>query len=206
MPYTIAVCLLKGGSGKTTTAVALAELAATAGRVTLVDCDSQGSACDWAALAAASGRPFRSTVIPMPKVRDLAHRLHSVSLGADLVVIDAPPPGDEAMARSVIEAASYVVIPVPPQRADLARVPHTMDIAREYGKPARAVLTMVRGGIAERDEAVTALAKLGVPVFDTELPLTVSVQRNYGLAPYGVLARYGYQLVNEIIQEARQNA
>ena len=206
MTYVISVSLLKGGAAKTTTAVAIAEQAAAAGRVTLVDCDPQGSAYDWSMLAAASGRPLRSTVVRMPKVTDLAQRLHSVSLGADLVVIDSPPPGLLAMAESVIEAASYVVIPVPPQRADLARVPATVDIARRHGKPARAVLTLVRTGLAERDGAVTALAELGVPVFDTELPLTVSVQRNYGQQPYGVLARYGYDLMTEILKEARQDA
>lgn len=206
MPYVIAVSLLKGGSGKTSTAVAIAEQAAYAGQVTLIDCDPQGSCYDWSMLAAASGRPFRSTVIRMPKVADLAQRLHSASLGADLVVVDSPPPGDLAMAHSVIAAASYVVIAVPPQRADLARVPATVAIAREHGKPARAVLTMVRGGLAERDEAVVALKELGVPVFDTELALTVSVQRNYGQVPYGVLARYGYDLLSEIIKEARQDA
>ena len=206
MTYVVACSLLKGGAAKTTTAVAIAEAAASSGRVTLVDCDAQGSAYDWSMLAAASGRPLQSTVIRMPKVTDLAHRLHSVSLGADLVVIDAPPPGDLAMAHSVIAAANHVIIPVPPQRADLARVDPTAKIAREHGKPLRAVLTMVRGGLAERDQAVAALAGLGVPVFDTELPLTVSVQRNYGQPPYGVLARFGYQLMIEILKEARQDA
>src|SRR5271165_2662037 len=142
MPYVISIALLKGGAGKTSTAVAIAEAAAQGGRVTLIDCDSQGSAYDWSMLAAASGRPFKSTVIRMPKATDLAQRLHSVALGADLVVIDAPPPGDLAMAHNVIAAADYIVIPVPPQRADLARVAPTMKVVREHGKPARAVLTL----------------------------------------------------------------
>jgi chromosome partitioning protein len=206
MVFTVACCFLKGGVGKSTTAVAIAESGAAAGRVTLVDCDEQGSCYDWSMLAAASGRPLRSTVIRMPKVRDLTQRLHSVSLGADLLVVDSPPPGDMAMIHGVIAAADYVVAPVPPQRADLARIPSTLEIARQYGKPMRAVLTMVRGGLAERDDAVAALAELGVPVFDAELPLTARVERNYGQPPIGILARFGYEILAQIIKEVQQNA
>lgn len=203
MTYVLGICLRKGGSGKTTTAVALAEAAAFGtSRVTLVDCDAQGSAYDWSMLAAASGRPLRSEVVRMPKPGELARRIPT--LGADLVVIDAPP-GNLDMAIDVIAASDFVVVPVPPQRADLARVPATAEIAREHGKPARAVLTLVRAGLAERDEAVAVLAAAGVPVFDTELPLTVAVQRNYGQGVTGVLARYGVDLMTEILKEAEQN-
>jgi chromosome partitioning protein len=205
MAYIISVSLLKGGVGKTTTAIALAEAASYGGRVKLIDCDPQGSARDWWERAAASGKPLRFPVDRQP-TSDLARRISSATLDVDMAIIDAPPPGNLQIARGAIEIADYVVIPVPPQQADLARVPATAEIAREHGRPARAVLTLVRAGLAERDSAVAALATLGVPVFGTELPLTVSVQRNYGQVPYGVLARYGFDLMTEILEEAKQNA
>lgn len=122
-----------------------------------------------------------------------------------MVVVDAPPPGNLKIARAAIGAADYVVIPVPPEMAALDRVPATVDIARELGRPVRAVLTMVRAGLAEREAAVAALHSWNVPVFATELPLTVSVQRAYGQPVTGVLANYGFDLLEEILKEAQAN-
>lgn len=205
MTYIVSVALLKGGVGKTTTAVALAEAASYGGRVTLIDTDPQGSALHWSEEAALSGKPLRSTVIS-DRDPGLPSRIGPVSLGADVVIIDAPPPGALAIARGAIEACDFVVVPVPPQLADLARVPATVKMARDHGKPVRAVLTMVRGGLAERADAIAALEAAGVPLFAAELPLTVSVQRNYGMPVTGALAKFGFDLMTEVLEEAKQHA
>jgi chromosome partitioning protein len=206
MAYVISVALLKGGVGKTTTAVALAEAASYGGTVTLIDGDPMSGAYLWSQLAAASGRPLRSTVVPMATA-DLARRIGPATRGADIVIVDVPPPGALQLVRSAIAVADYIVTPTPPEVAALHRVPATVDIAREFGKPARAVLTMVRAGLTgEREQAASLLESWGVPVFKTELPLTVAVQRNYGQAVTGVLARYGFDLMTEILEEVRVNA
>jgi chromosome partitioning protein len=204
MAYIITVALLKGGVGKTTTAVGLAEAASYGGTVRLIDADPMGSAYRWSDLAAKSGRALRSSVVPEASA-DLPRRVDQLARGYDLVVIDAPPPGDLRIGRGAIGVADYVVVPTPPEMAALDRVPATVDIARELGKPARAVLTMVRAGLAEREAAVAALHSWDVPVFATELPLTVAVQRAYGHAVTGVLAGYGFDLLAEILKEAQAN-
>jgi chromosome partitioning protein len=204
MAYIVTVALLKGGVGKTTTAVALAEAASYGGTVRLVDADPMGSAYRWSMLAAQSARPLRSTVVPEASA-DLARRIDQLARGADMVIVDAPPPGDLRLGRSAIGVADYVVVPTPPEMAALDRVPATVDLARELGKPARAVLTMVRAGLAEREAAVAALHSWDVPVFATELPLTVAVQRAYGQPVTGVLAKYGFDLLTEILKEAQAN-
>jgi len=200
MAFTITVALLKGGVGKTTTAVALAEAASHGGRVTLIDADPMGSAYRWSMLAASVDKPLRCTVIAQAE-SNLARSIGPAALGADVVVIDSPPPGALRFAESAIEAADFVVMPVPPQKADLDRVSATVERTRKHGKPVGAVLNMVRAGLAERDATVSTLHTWGVPVFATELPLTVAVERNYGQPVTGVLARYGFDLMTEVLKQ-----
>jgi chromosome partitioning protein len=206
MPFVITVALLKGGVGKTTTAVALGEAAALSVPTVIVDADPMGSAVRWSQLADESGRSLRAQVVGMP-VTDLPRRIHGAGRDAGVVVVDAPPPGPgaEKIADSAFTVANVVVMPVGPQLADLDRVPETFRIARKHGKPARAVLTQVRAGLGDRAAAVAALEAWGVPVYETELPLAVSVQRAYGQAVTGgVLLRFGINLMTEILKEAQQ--
>lgn len=196
----ICVLNLKGGVGKTTTAVALAEAASLGARTLLIDADSMGSAFRWSQLAAESGQPLRSTIVPMAAV-DLPRRIGAAASGYAAVIIDAPPPGPgaRAIAGAAISSAGLVVIPTPPEYAALDRVPVTLKEAAEHDTPALAVLTMVRAGLAERDAARAALTGWGAPVAATECPLTVSVQRCYGQAVSGTLARFGLDLLSEIL-------
>src|SRR6266702_2470606 len=69
----------------------------------------------------------------------------------------------------------------------------------ESAAPALAVLTMVRTGLPEREGARSALGSWGVPVAATELPLAVSVQRASGQQVTGLLARFGLDLLAEIL-------
>jgi chromosome partitioning protein len=203
MAYVITVALHKGGVGKTTTAVALGEAAAASGiPVTVLDADPMGSAVRWSALADQAGRPLRATVIGMP-VADISRRIRPISRDSRIVVIDAPPPGALGIARNAIEAADLIVMPCPPNLADLDRVLPTIADASKAGKPSRAVLTQVRAGLAERAAAVDALKQWGVSVYDTELPLAVAVQRAYGLALSGLLMRFGADLMTEILDKEK---
>ena len=199
MALVIAVSLLKGGVGKTTTAVALAEAAALSVPTVILDMDPQGGAIRWAELAEAAGRPLRAEARPMA-VDGLADRMRGIP--AECIIIDTPPPGALPRVHEAVSVADAVVIPCPPQLADLDRVPPTMAIAAEHRTPAAVTLTMVRGGIEDSAIAAVTLRSWEVPVYDATMPLTVAVQRAYGQPlTSGPLLRFGIDLLTEVLKE-----
>jgi len=201
MAFVISVVLLKGGVSKSTTALALGEAAAQSMPVVIVDMDPMGSLARWSELAAGAGRPLRCEVVgdPGPGVPG---RLHAIAGHAQLVIIDTPGPGAIDRSREAAGLADRVVMPVPPNLADLDRVHATVKMADDYDIPARAVLTQVRGGTGDSAAAAVTLKSQGVPVYDTQLPLTVAVQRAYGKAlTSGPLLRFGIDLLGEILSE-----
>jgi len=201
MAFVISVVLLKGGVSKTTTALALGEAAALSMPVVLIDMDPMRSLARWSELAADAGRPLRCEVVSDPEP-GMPGRLHAISGHARLVVIDTPGPGALDRSREAIGLADQVVMPVPPNMADLDRVHPTVQMADDYDIPARAVLTQVRGGIEDSAAAAVMLKSWGVPVYNTQLPLTVTVQRAYGKAlTSGPLLRFGLDLMTEIFNE-----
>ena len=136
MAFVISVVLLKGGVSKTTTALALGEAAALSMPVVLIDMDPMRSLARWSELAADAGRPLRCEVVSDPEP-GMPGRLHAISGHARLVVIDTPGPGALDRSREAIGLADQVVMPVPPNLADLDRVHPTKQMADDYDIPAR---------------------------------------------------------------------
>ena len=190
----------KGGVAKTTASVAVADAASVAGRrVALVDADSQGSAMDWYRLAAQTEFPLRvKTALPLPtgEIRD--HLLEHLE-DEDLVIIDGPPalgPTHE----SVIASADLLVVPTPPQRACLQRLPTMAQLAEKHHVPLVIVLTLVRAGVDDVDAFCAILVRRGFTVLTTELRQSVHAARNYGYRPVGSLAAFGRNLWAELAE------
>jgi hypothetical protein len=74
-------------------------------------------------------------------------------------------------------------------------------MTRELKRPAAAVLVQVRGGIEDAAAAAVWLRSQDVPVYASQLPFTVTVQRAYGQAVTGPLLRFGIDLLTEITKE-----
>ena len=138
----VVVASVKGGAGKTTTSVLLAEAAADGGRqVMLGDVDPQGSAAEWAALATDAGIPLRSAVVEVP-ARDLARRLSGPAATAELIILDTPNRDLDLLSAS-LAVADLVVVPSAPTTMDLPRVWPTLDLVAEIDRPAVVLLVKV---------------------------------------------------------------
>ena len=190
----IAVANLKGGVGKTTSAVYLAEAAgARAGSALLVDSDPQGSAMEWSIGAEDSGG-LRSHVVALPTA-DLSRRLDGIAGGYGTVIIDTPP-GQLGIVQAAARAADVVVVCCQPTLMDLDRMRATIDVISEQGRAAAVLLTRARLRTKALEGARAALEAAELPVLATIIPQREAIAAAYGTRPMGeALALYDAVLV-----------
>ncbi len=171
MALIISIANLKGGTGKSTIALALSTTLHSAGhRVLIIDSDSQGTCQQWAARAAENGHAG-PPVVSMD-ARALARDLSRVTADYDVAIIDTPARLGPA-ARAAMVAADVVVLPVSPGAADIWALQETIEIfeeARALRPDLRAVVVFNR---ADRTTlarvAQEALQDIGVPLIDESL-------------------------------------
>jgi chromosome partitioning protein len=154
----IVVTNLKGGVGKTTTALYLAAIAASRGYtpVVVVDADRQATAAEWL-----EERPIEGVeVIEAPSERTLARAMRAEE---GTVLVDLPP-GDERLVQSAISSADAVVIPTRAGGVEFARVAYTLGLIPAK-MPRGIVITAARLGTNDLQETIDWWKSENVPIW-----------------------------------------
>jgi chromosome partitioning protein len=154
----IVVTNLKGGVGKTTTAVYLSAVAVDAGYdpVLLIDADRQASSAEWL-----EERPIDGVdVVEAPSERTLTK---AMGRHDGMGLVDTPP-GDERLVQSAINAADAVVIPTRAGGVEFARVAMTLGMIPAK-TPRGVVISAARLGTNDLEETIAWWRAEKVPVW-----------------------------------------
>jgi chromosome partitioning protein len=181
----LATINLKGGVGKTITAVYLAHALSGQGRTLLIDADPTTSALPWSEQA--PDLPFQVVALP---TKTLHQRLDKLAEGYAHVVIDCPPGLESApIMQSAAMSVDVAIVPMPPSNVDVDRLRKTLELlaAVEPLNPRLRVhilLTRVRSGTTLGREVPRLLAEeLQVPLLAAEIPLREHYASAFGSVP-----------------------
>ncbi|WP_052556155.1 AAA family ATPase [Enhygromyxa salina] len=174
----LALAGLKGGTGRTTLAVALAAEARARGRRTLlVDLDPRGDAHAWS-LSANSSAP---TTLRLPGASPgQAERLRGLAFGHDLTVIDTP--SDPEVLGVVAEIAELMLVPCRPSPMDAWAAVDTVETCLRSRSPHnfRMQIAVVPNAVELRSTIGAALPHdlraLGLPVLECAVARRVAHQ------------------------------
>jgi chromosome partitioning protein len=170
----------KGGSGKSTAALAVAgEWLARGKRVLLCDADPQGTARTFAAVAAEAGHPCPA-VIGVGAGFHRAEQVPTLARGYEHTLIDCPPRHGE-LARSALALATVAVLPCGPSAADAWALAESVELvaeARRIRPELRAAVLLTRkvARTALGEQARRVLASSGLPILRAELGYRTAYQ------------------------------
>jgi chromosome partitioning protein len=162
---TIVVHNPKGGSGKSTGTVHIAEAAERAGDgpVIISDADPQGTAADWFnQRKKANFETPRYVELSLSNCRQKVSDLDAA--GASYLFIDTTPSRAEkgTVNEALLKLADLILIPLNPTAADLRSLVKGLPLIRDSGKPFHFMLARVRPNLRNNDGTATALEALGL--------------------------------------------
>jgi chromosome partitioning protein len=186
----IVVSNLKGGVGKSTTAVYLAAAAASRGYdpVLLIDADRQASTAEWF-----EQRPIDGvTLVEAPSERTVSR---AMARNDGLGVIDTPP-GDQRIVEAALAAADAVVVPTRAGGVEISRVLVTLEMIKNE-TPRGLVICAARLGTNDLIETLAWWKEQKVPVWGV-IPERVGIASG----PEARLYREGLEDYDAVLRQA----
>lgn len=180
----VTISNVKGGVGKTTSALALAHLATQEGfSVEVLDADSQGTASEWVLEAKSASIPLSFDVHPA----NMATLQHAANPKYDFVFIDCPPAGQ--IIDRAISVADFVIIPTSTSFTDLQQAKLCVETMQELNQPYAVLITKAEPKTIAYKECKKYLDDNQISYFDTAIPKKEAVNRSFGKEPEN-LAEY----------------
>lgn len=200
--FTITFANPKGGSGKTTSAMLLAEqIHHAGGRVAVLDCDPNQNIIQWAAQREEEGRAVPYLVRPVPSEADFLDTVESIRGKADYLIIDLEGTASNLVTYGISQSDLVLVPfePTPMEARQAARaVNHVRNTSRMLNKNIAYALVLTRVNAAfqtaEEKDVRKEMEAATVPVLETSI-----VRR----AAYTRIFREGYML-SELLEHGRE--
>lgn len=195
----LSIINMKGGTGKTTTAIALATAAQRNGKdVTVYDADPQSSASLWAMSAEEAGDalPFPVSSANIADVRRLGKAMNGSS--ESWAIIDCPPSG--SIMDEAAKAADMVVIPTTTGVADVTKALETAATLKDAGIWYTILVTMTAAGTLTLRDTLSDLEERDESYFKTTIPRREALKSFFGNSFGDEL--FGYAEVYGEIEEA----
>lgn len=161
---TIGLVARKGGVGKSTLSIHLAQKAMEAGEVVvLIDMDPQGSSFAWHQKRSEREELSSVSVIRVKPDKLSATLQQLEKRGASMVFIDTRPDLEKGT-QAVCELSDLVVIPTGPAVIDLEAVQHSAKIAKDKGTPWRLVFNKAQAHLNNYKAARERFSKLNTRI------------------------------------------
>lgn len=188
----IGISNLKGGTGKTTSAVALATEASDSGfSAVVLDCDPQASATLWANYAEEAGTPLPFAV-DSANIGTLGRKTSAASGSPETwAFIDCPPNGDIISAAASL--ADMVVIPTGTGAGDMLKTVALAEALKVKGVFCAVLVERAAANTIALRETLEELEERGIDYFEHVVPAREEIRNTYG-NPFGP-NRHGFDSV-----------